>query len=76
MGWLHVHLTDDVPSAVAVGRRRDRHPAVLAFDAAAMARDGHAFHRTPGGLFLTELVPPEYLSRCEYDETSADQQSE
>jgi putative RNA 2'-phosphotransferase len=76
MGRLHVYLTDDVPSAVAVGRRRDRHPTVLVVDAAAMVRDGHTFHRTPGGLFLTELVPPEYLSRCEYGETGAGQESE
>ena len=35
---------------------------VVPFDAAAMHRDGLAFFRSDNGVWLTEIVPPAYLS--------------
>jgi putative RNA 2'-phosphotransferase len=58
----HVHLTDDLATAEAVGARHGT-PVVLLVDAAAMARDGHQFYRSENGVWLTEDVAPRYLRR-------------
>lgn len=57
----HVHLSTDPDTAIQVGERRG--PAlVLAVDAAGMHRDGLAFFRADNGVWLTEIVPPAYLT--------------
>ncbi|MFF4822122.1 RNA 2'-phosphotransferase [Streptomyces sp. NPDC001312] len=55
-----VHLSPDRETATRVGARRGR-PVVLAVDAAAMHRDGHVFHVSANGVWLTQSVPPRYL---------------
>ena len=57
----HVHLSADAATAREVGGRHGN-PAVLAVDAAAMDRDGHAFFLTDNGVWLTDRVPPRYLA--------------
>ena len=61
MSRLYVHLSKDVPTAVTVGRRHGR-PAVLRVDSERMAQDGFVFHRAANGVWLTETVPPQYLT--------------
>jgi putative RNA 2'-phosphotransferase len=58
----HVHLSKDVPTAMVVGRRRSADVAVFEVAAATMADDGHVFHRSENGVWLTAAVPPSYLS--------------
>ncbi|WP_030806177.1 RNA 2'-phosphotransferase [Streptomyces sp. NRRL F-2799] len=60
MNRHHVHLSADRETATRVGARRGR-PAVLAVDAGAMHRDGHVFHVSANGVWLTDAVPPRYL---------------
>lgn len=55
-----VHLSADRETATRVGARRGR-PVVLPVDSAAMHRDGHLFHVSANGVWLTETVPPSYL---------------
>ncbi|MET7595018.1 RNA 2'-phosphotransferase [Streptomyces sp. NPDC004082] len=55
-----VHLSADRETATRVGARRGR-PVVLSVDAAAMHRDGHVFHVSENGVWLTAAVPPRYL---------------
>lgn len=57
----HVHLSADRETARKVGARRGR-PVILTVNAARMHRDGHAFFRSANGVWLTDLVPPGYLS--------------
>lgn len=61
MGRNHVHLSPDPETARAVGRRRGA-PCVLRIAALAMHRDGHVLHRADNGVWLTERVPPDYIS--------------
>ena len=61
MGRHHVHLSPDRATAVAVGRRHGR-PVVLEVAAARMAGDGHAFLVADNGVWLTDHVPPAYLT--------------
>ncbi len=56
----HVHLSADVPTAVAVGQRHGR-PIVFAVDTMSMSRDGYVFFRAANGVWLTDHVPPRYL---------------
>lgn len=58
----HVHLSFDEDTARAVGSRRGA-PVVLIVDAARMERDGHKFYVSDNGVWLTESVPPKYISR-------------
>ncbi|MEU9454716.1 RNA 2'-phosphotransferase [Streptomyces sp. NPDC048277] len=55
-----VHLSADRETATRVGARRGR-PVVLSVDAGAMHRDGHVFHISANGVWLTQSVPPDYL---------------
>ncbi|MGV9253521.1 RNA 2'-phosphotransferase [Streptomyces sp. NPDC003697] len=55
-----VHLSADRVTATRVGARRGR-PVVLSVDAAAMHRDGHVFHVSANGVWLTQAVPARYL---------------
>ncbi|HEV7707614.1 MAG TPA: RNA 2'-phosphotransferase [Asanoa sp.] len=58
-----VHLSLDQQTARRVGARRAGQVAVLAVDAAAMAAAGHRFQCSANGVWLTEHVPPTFISR-------------
>ncbi len=60
MARHHVHLSPDRETATRVGARRGR-PVVLSVDAGAMHRDGHVFHVSANGVWLTDAVPTRYL---------------
>ena len=57
----HVHLSLDVETATKVGQRHGR-PVILAVAAMAMVEAGHSFYRSENGVWLTDHVPPVYLS--------------
>lgn len=57
----HVHLSQDVTTATAVGSRHGR-PVILRVDAAGMARAGYVFFCSENGVWLTGEVPVGYLS--------------
>lgn len=57
----HVHLSPDVETASKVGQRRGK-PVILHVDAASMAADGAVFLLTGNGVWLTDSVPPEYVT--------------
>jgi len=57
----HVHLSADEETAHRVGSRRGDH-VVLRVDAAAMSAEGHEFWRSSNGVWLTDAVPPAYLT--------------
>ncbi|MFG2008783.1 RNA 2'-phosphotransferase [Micromonospora sp. NPDC048868] len=61
-GRHHVHLSPDLATARRVGARRPGELVVLTVDAAAMARDGHAFYRSANDVWLTDAVPARYLA--------------
>jgi putative RNA 2'-phosphotransferase len=60
----HVHLSIDVATARTVGMRR--HPAdvaILRVEALAMVGSGFTFYRSANGVWLTETVPPGFITR-------------
>ncbi len=60
-GRHHVHLSTDIGTATRVGARHGR-PVVLRVAAGRMHADGHVFHRSANGVWLTDAVPPGYLT--------------
>ncbi|MBB2944939.1 putative RNA 2'-phosphotransferase [Actinoplanes lutulentus] len=58
----HVHLSADVPTALVVGRRRSPDVVVFSVAAGLMADEGHVFHRSDNGVWLTAFVPSPHLS--------------
>lgn len=61
MSRQHVHLSADWVTAVTVGKRHGS-PTVFAVDTMSMVRDGFVFFRAANGVWLTDHVPPQYLS--------------
>lgn len=57
----HVHLTTDEAIARSVGQRYGT-VVLLAIDAASMHKDGHVFYESENHVWLTDHVPPRYLS--------------
>ncbi|WP_040352901.1 RNA 2'-phosphotransferase [Blastopirellula marina] len=60
----HVHLHHDRQTASAVGQRRGK-PVLLQIAAGRMHADGYSFYVTPNQVWLTDEVPPAYLSILE-----------
>jgi putative RNA 2'-phosphotransferase len=57
----HVHLSDTLETALTVGRRHGE-PVVLQVDSGQLHRDGFDLYLSTNGVWLTELVPPRYLT--------------
>lgn len=55
-----VHLSAEPETARNVGARYGR-PVFFTIDAAAMASTGHLFYRSDNGVWLADIVPPEFL---------------
>jgi len=60
MSRHHVHLSGDLDTAAAVGRRHGK-LALLEVQARAMSQAGYTFYRSANGVWLTDAVPPTYL---------------
>lgn len=61
----HVHLSPDIATATIVAGRRKGQDVLLRIDAKAMAASGLAFFLSENGVWLTDHVPPEFLSQIE-----------
>jgi len=57
----HVHLSGDVQTATAVGSRRGK-PVILVVNTKAMREVGHKFYQSANRVWLTETVPPSFLT--------------
>ncbi|MEZ4459004.1 MAG: RNA 2'-phosphotransferase [bacterium] len=62
MNRHHVHLSSDVETATQVGARRGP-PVILKIDASAMVDQGYAFFVSANGVWLTDHVPPNFISK-------------
>ena len=63
MGRQHVHLSVDRATAEEVGRRKAREPAILHVDAGSAHADGVVFYAGNEKVWLSDRVPPRYLTR-------------
>lgn len=58
----HVHLSSDTDTASLVGKRRDDNPVILKIDAQTMHQEGYTFYLSENNVWLTERVPPHFLT--------------
>lgn len=59
---LYVHLSKDVNTAIDVGKRHGQ-PVIYLVDSGKMCRQGHKFYCSANGVWLTNNVPVEFLTR-------------
>lgn len=57
MGRQHVHLSIDVATATAVGRRKSAHPVILTIDATGAAAAGARFYKGNDIVWLADQIP-------------------
>ena len=62
---LYVHLSKDIETAVAVGKRHGR-PVVYQVSAGQMASAGYAFYLSANGVWLTKEVPVKFLQKLPF----------
>ncbi|WP_343693786.1 RNA 2'-phosphotransferase [Chitinophaga sp.] len=62
MSRQHVHLSVDKATATKVGSRRGI-PLILTIRSGDMYRDGFPFFVSANGVWLTDHVPPQYISQ-------------
>jgi len=58
----YVHLSPDKATAREVGKRRDQQPAILVVAAHEAHADGIQFYPRGKGIWLSDPIPPKYLS--------------
>ena len=58
----HVHLSPDLDTALKVGQRHGK-PIALRIAAGAMHAAGHGFWQADNGVWLTDGVPPGFISQ-------------
>jgi DNA-directed RNA polymerase specialized sigma24 family protein len=63
-GWLTTLIEDLDGACVQTASARRGAPIILTVDAAAMHAASHAFYQAANGVWLTDHVPPGYLSGC------------
>ncbi len=61
MSRHHVHLSSDAETARRVGNRRGK-PVIFQVETKAMSEKGCKFYVSANGVWLTDAVPPEFLS--------------
>lgn len=75
MSRHHVHLSQDIETAIKVGARHGK-PVVFVVDAAAMYSSGYTFYCSDNGVWLVDCVPPEYLQKREAQPRSTRSQAQ
>lgn len=60
-GRHHVHLSQDIETALKVGQRHGQ-PTVLEIEAQRMNLEGYSFYCSDNGVWLTDEVPPQYFA--------------
>ena len=60
MSRQHVHLSNDLETAIKVGSRRGK-PIILSVRAGDMYKKGFEFYRSANGVWLTDKVPAAFI---------------
>ncbi|MDG9927846.1 MULTISPECIES: RNA 2'-phosphotransferase [unclassified Pseudomonas] len=67
----HVHLSQDIPTAIAVGQRYGK-PVVLIIEALLMHQQGFKFFHAENGVWLTNNVPAAFVKKDQLINCSPD----
>ncbi len=61
----YVHLSQDIETAMQVGKRRDSDPIIFKIDAKLAYENGVKFYLGNEKVWLADLIPPQYLNAIE-----------
>ncbi len=61
----YVHLSQDIETAMLVGKRRDSDPIIFRIDAKLAHENGVKFYLGNEKVWLADVIPPQYLSAIE-----------
>lgn len=61
MSRQYVHMSADAETAMRVGSRKSKHPAILTIDTVAALASDITFHRGSGTVWLARHVPAEFI---------------
>ena len=62
MTRLYVHLSEDVETAIKVGKRHGNKVVVFVIDAEKMENEGYEFYLSRNNVWLTKYIAPKYFS--------------
>lgn len=64
----HVHLSSDIETAYDVGKRhsKESEPIILQINSGLMGFNGFKFYQSKNGVWLSEIIPPEYIKEIRY----------
>ena len=57
----YIHLSENVETAILVGKRKTKTPIILEIDTIAAQKEGIVFYKS-GDMFLTDYIPPRFIS--------------
>ena len=60
----YVHLSGNVEDAILVGKRRTNNPIILKINTETARKEGMIFYES-GDLYLTDFIPPNFISKLE-----------
>lgn len=58
----YVHLSEDVETAISVGKRRDNSPIILVIDASTAYKEGVKFYLGNEKVWLSSPIPSKYIT--------------
>jgi putative RNA 2'-phosphotransferase len=64
MARQYAHLSTDVQTAQAVGRRKDKDPVILRIAAQRAHEQGVMFYQGNETVWLADHIPAAFISRC------------
>ncbi|MFW9818754.1 MAG: RNA 2'-phosphotransferase [Candidatus Thorarchaeota archaeon] len=62
IGRQYVHLSENIKTAISVGKRRTRNPIILVVDTNIAQKEGIKFFKS-GDIYLVDYIPPKYISK-------------
>lgn len=65
MGRQHIHLSEDIETAIMVGKRKTPRPVILTIYAAQAHRQGISFYHGNDSTWLADDIPPQFISEEE-----------
>ncbi len=61
----YVHLSDNIESAIMVGKRKTNNPIIVIIDVKSARNEGIKFYKS-GDMYLADYIPPKFIKKANY----------
>lgn len=62
----YVHLSDNVETAILVGKRKTDNPIIVVIDVKSALYNGVKFYKS-GDMYLADFIPPKFIKKADYE---------